>query len=241
MTKKQYLPPMYLQIKEILKERIISGEYLRGQKLPSERELSQIYDISRMTARSALSELVKEGLAFRNHGSGTFVAYPKIDRDLIKLTGFSQMLRDKGIKPSNKLLRTRKIEADKNLSSIFNVFLGTIFYEIVRIRYGNDIPLAIEYTHVPEKEFPGLLDYDFNKESLYKLFESHYKRKISYAKQWLSLYQVNNEEAKNLDIPEETSVILFESITYDTNDIPMEFTKSLSRGDRCIFHTELRK
>lgn len=237
----QYLPPMYVQIKELLKKRIASGDYKRGEKLPSERELSQHYDISRMTARKALTELVNDGLAYRTHGSGTYVAHLKIERDMTTLTGFSQMLRDKGITPSNRLIKTGHIEADKKLSEIFNVMLGTIFYEIVRVRYGNDVPLALEFTYVPENLFPGLLEEDFSSVSLYSVFETKYNHKVSHAKEWLSLYQVHGDVAKYLDIPDETSVMLFECITFDEDSVPVEFARSYSRGDQCVFYTEMRK
>jgi len=116
-----------------------------------------------------------------------------------------------------------------------------MFYEIVRIRYGNGFPLSLEYTYVQVKDFPNLLEYDLSKESLYRLFESCYNQDISHAKQWLSLYKASDEEAKNLEIPAETCIILFEAIAYNVNGIPIEFTKSLSRGDQCTFYTELRK
>ena len=107
MKKQNYTPPMYIQVKELLLKKIKSGEFEHGAKLPSERELSEIYGLSRMTARSALTELVREGWAFRNHGKGTFVVYPKIERDLVKLSGFTKMLREKGVKPGSKLIKMK--------------------------------------------------------------------------------------------------------------------------------------
>lgn len=106
INNKKYIPPVYIQIRDILAEKIKSGEFISGDKLPSERELSEIYSISRMTARNALTQLVDSGYAYRLKGKGTFVSYPNIERDFVKLSGFSQMLKSKGIKPSNKIVKS---------------------------------------------------------------------------------------------------------------------------------------
>ena len=104
MMKESYIPPVYIQIKNVLIEKINSGELSSGSQLPSEREISETYNISRMTARSALTQLVDSGYAYRLKGKGTFVKLPNFERDFVKLSGFSQMLMSKGIKPSNKVI-----------------------------------------------------------------------------------------------------------------------------------------
>lgn len=239
MTKSKYIPPIYIQIKDLIYQKIQSGEYEYGSKLPSERELSELYSISRMTARSALSELVNEGIANRTRGKGTFVSYPMIERDLVKLSGFSQMLKEKKIVPRNKLIKINMIEADKFIASMLNTTIGSKIYEIIRVRYGNEAALALEYSYLQENLFPNLLLYDFERESLYNILEENYNCKLKYAKQWISLYKTNAFESELLDIKEDTTVFLFQSITYDENDNPLEVTKSLNRGDRCTFYTEL--
>jgi GntR family transcriptional regulator len=144
INNKKYIPPVYIQIRDILAEKIKSGEFISGDKLPSERELSEIYSISRMTARNALTQLVDSGYAYRLKGKGTFVSYPNIERDFVKLSGFSQMLKSKGIKPSNKIVKSGIIEADKKIASLLETTIGTKVYEIVRIRYGTQYSLAVQ-------------------------------------------------------------------------------------------------
>lgn len=241
MVDNAYLLPMYEQVKEMLLEKIKSGEIPSGSKLPSERELSQQYNISRMTARSALTALVNEGWAFRQQGKGTFVANPKIERDLMKLMGFSQMLKEKGLVPTNTVINSRVIEADKFIAKKLNLSIGENVYQIVRLRCGNNVPIALEYSYLPVKLFPNLLNYDFHNELLYRLIEEHYNIKMKFAKQYVSIAKADESEAGILEIAPGEPILILESITYDSNDRPVEATRSLTRGDRCVFYTELWK
>ncbi|NLK64595.1 MAG: GntR family transcriptional regulator [Tissierellia bacterium] len=239
INNKKYIPPVYIQIRDILAEKIKSGEFISGDKLPSERELSEIYSISRMTARNALTQLVDSGYAYRLKGKGTFVSYPNIERDFVKLSGFSQMLKSKGIKPSNKIVKSGIIEADKKIASLLETTIGTKVYEIVRIRYGNNIALALEYSYLPVNLLDNLLQYDFEKDSLYKVIEENYNYKLKYSKQWIKITTLNKNESKLLNVKEHTPAFLLESISYDMDETVVESTLSLNIGDRTAFYTEL--
>lgn len=239
MIKKSYIPPIYIQIKDILIEKISTGELESGNQLPSERELSETYNISRMTARSALTQLVDSGYAYRVKGKGTFVRIPNFERDFVKLNGFSQMLKSRGIKPSNKVVKVGMIEADKKIASLLDTTIGTKVYEIVRVRYGDDIALALEYSYLPINLFDNLLQYDFERNSLYEIIENVYKHKLKFSKQWIKITTLYKNEAKFLDVEEHTPAFLLESISYDMDGIVVEATRSLNIGDRTTFYTEL--
>lgn len=239
MIKKSYIPPVYIQIKDILIEKINSGELKSGSQLPSEREISETYKISRMTARSALTQLVDLGYAYRVKGKGTFVRFPNLERDFVKLSGFSQMLSSKGIKPSNKIVKSGIIEADKKVASLLETTIGTKVYEIVRVRYGDNIPLALEYSYLPVALFDNLLQYDFENNSLYKVIEDIYKYKLKFSKQWIKITTLYKNEARMLDVTEHTPAFLLESISYDMDERVVEATRSLNIGDRTTFYTEL--
>src|SRR5512138_3336271 len=103
--------PLYAQLKESLAAEITSGRYRPHQRLPSERELSVQFHVSRMTVRQALLELVRDGTIYTRVGKGTFVAEPKIDQQLRALTGFSQEVRARGSKPSSRVLEARVASA----------------------------------------------------------------------------------------------------------------------------------
>lgn len=239
MKNNSYIPPVYIQIRDILIEKINSGELKSGSQLPSERDISDTYNISRMTARNALTQLVDLGYAYRVKGKGTFVRLPNFERDFVKLSGFSQMLRSKGIKPSNKIVKSGIIEADKKIASLLETTIGTKVYEIVRVRYGDNIPLALEYSYLPVSLYDDLLQYDFENNSLYKVIEDVYKHKLKYSKQWIKITTLYKNEARMLAVKEHTPAFLLESISYDMNDRVVEATRSLNIGDRTTFYTEL--
>ncbi len=239
MAKNSYAPPLYIQIKDTLIEKINTGEYKSGSQLPSERELSETYEISRMTARNALSQLVDLGYAYRVKGKGTFVRLPNLERDFVKLSGFSQMLKSKGIEPSNKVVKFEIIEADKKIASLLETTIGTKVYEIVRVRYGDSIPLALEYSYLPMSLFENLMKYDFKNNSLYEVIEDIYNYKLKFSKQWITITTIYEKEAEILDVEEKTPAFLLESISYDIEDRVVEATKSINIGDRTTFYTEL--
>jgi GntR family transcriptional regulator len=239
MQKNPYIPPVYIQIKDVLIEKINSGEFKIGSQLPSERDISETYNISRMTARNALTQLVDLGYAYRVKGKGTFVRYPNIERDFVKLSGFAQMLKSKGIKPSNKIVKSGIIEADKKVASLLETTIGTKVYEIVRIRYGDSIALAMEYSYLPVSLFENLLQYDFENNSLYKVIEEVYNHKLKYSKQWIKITTLYKNEAKIFNVKEHTPAFLLESISYDLDERVVEATRSLNIGDRTTFYTEL--
>src|SRR6266513_39474 len=105
--------PRYYQLKEIMRERVQSDEWMPGDLIPSERELGEQYGISRMTARQAITELVNEGLFYREQGKGTFVSRHKITQQLIRLTGFTEDIRARGQRPGAKVLSARMVPADE--------------------------------------------------------------------------------------------------------------------------------
>src|SRR3990172_190280 len=89
--------PLYVKIGEWLREKITEGELERGQKLPSEDELAAQYGVSRMTVRQGITDLIEDGLLYRRHGVGTFVAFPHVERDHSRLTNFFESSNSKGI------------------------------------------------------------------------------------------------------------------------------------------------
>ena len=105
--------PRYYQLKEIMRERVQSDEWKPGDLIPSERELSEKYGISRMTARQAITDLVNEGLFYREQGKGTFVSQRKITQQLIRLTGFTEDIKARGQKPGTRVLSALMFPADE--------------------------------------------------------------------------------------------------------------------------------
>src|SRR5260370_34090421 len=118
--------PRYYQLKEIMREKINSGEWKPGALIPSDGELGEQYGISRMTARQAITELVNEGLFYREQGKGTFVSRHKITQQLIRLTGFSEDIKARGQRPGSKVLSAEMFPADETTAEKLSIDPGTL-------------------------------------------------------------------------------------------------------------------
>lgn len=236
------LPPLYIQIKNFLIDKIKNREYDEYSKLPSERELSEKFNVSRMTARRGLKEVVDEGYAFRDGARGTFVVGKKVERNFVKLGGFSSHLRDAGISNiSTRVIANDIIEADSTLSKKLNVLIGTKCYKFIRLRLGNDQPISVEYSYLSTEKFPGLLDFDFNKLSLYGVIEENYKYNLKSSKSRLEMEYFDEYNSELLNVDEGTPGFVIESIVWDDKENIIEYCKSFNRGDLYSFVYELRK
>src|SRR5215472_9864244 len=152
--------PRYHQLKEILREKIRSGEWKPGDIIPSERELSETYGISRMTARQAITDLVNEGLFYREQGKGTFVSQRKITQQLLHLTGFTEDIKARGQRPGTKVLSAETIPADEGTAEKLRIDPGTSVFRLRRLRIADGSPLAIELSQLHFKGCERLLEED---------------------------------------------------------------------------------
>jgi GntR family transcriptional regulator len=244
MLNKHIPIPLYYQLKEKLSAAILQGELPPGALLPSERELSDHYEISRMTVRQALGEMVKEGLLVREQGKGTFVAEPKIAQGLLKLTSFSEDMRSRGFKPDSQVRAVYVQDATAHVANALR--LGrqeenqqVIIYE--RVRLADQKPMAYEISHLPSKRFPEFERESLRSASLYTLLEEKYGLTIRYARQTIEVGLSRPAESDILGIPAGSAVLLIERTTYDADDEPIEFVKSVYRGDRYKLYAELHR
>jgi GntR family transcriptional regulator len=136
--------PLYLQLKRLLENRISTGTLPPHSRVSSERELSEQYGISRMTARQALAELIQEGRLYTSAGKGTFVAEPKIQQNVQSLTSFTEEMRSRGLSPETQLLRREVVPATPTMAHSLRITEGTPIVCIERLRLADHEPLAIE-------------------------------------------------------------------------------------------------
>ncbi len=237
--------PLYYQLKEMIKQQIESKELKPRDCLPSEREYGEKFQISRMTVRQAITELVNEGLLYRQQGKGTFVAEPKIEQGLMKLTSFTEDMLRRGLEPSARLLSIQKCTADDRVASILK--LGEMtpkqrqIIVIERLRLADGEPMAIETCHLSYASFPEILGEDLENKSLYKILETRYNICLERATQVIEPAVAKTEDAKLLNIQIGDSILVLGRTTFDQYDTPVEYVSSRYRGDRYKFFVELKK
>jgi GntR family histidine utilization transcriptional repressor len=155
--------PIYLQIKKIIQQRIASGEWAAGQKLPSENDLVAALDVSRMTINRALRELTQEGLIKRVHGLGSFVAEIPRHASLIELQDIALEIERGGRRHHSKVLALETLAATEALAVELELEAGARLYHLRAVHYQDDLPMQIESRHVNAEIVPDFVRQDFTR------------------------------------------------------------------------------
>lgn len=224
--------PLYYQIQRALMEKIQSGALSEGDPLASEEELSRTYQVSRMTARQALHGLKVNGYAFSEKGRGTFVTRPKLEKNIMHLQGFTEDMRQRGMKASSKLLEQSVTAASGELSEKLRVQVGDPVMRLRRLRLADGTPMALEESHIPLRRFPDLDHIDFSRNSLYSALREKYGVHVGYADEIIEALPATREEAELLTIPSRASILSITRIILTTEESPIEAACSRYRGDR---------
>ena len=155
--------PIYQQIKNNIEQKISDGEWLAGQKLPSENDLVVALGVSRMTVNRALRELTQKGLIHRVHGLGSFVAEKPRHASLIELEDIALEVAGNGKQHSSIVKVLEKRLASPEVAGEMNVPINTEMFYLNAVHYQNDIPIQLESRYVNPDLMPGFLHQDFNK------------------------------------------------------------------------------
>lgn len=203
-------------------------------QIPSARQLATSYGVSTMTIRQALAALQADGLLYTIPGSGTYVAGEKLSKKLVFIS-FSEEVREKGMNPSSSILKAERVAVtNKKLAEILQIPAGEFAYRIKRVRLADKMPLAIEDTHIPCDNAPGLLDQDL-KGSLYEIFKNVYERPVIRADSAVSPMLLDKEQAAILKAPVNTPSLMFNLTAFDSRGRTMEHCVSVKRGDKYDF------
>lgn len=233
--------PMYYQIMRQLLEKINGGEFAVDSALPPERKLAQTYKVSRMTVRQAVVELVNEGILVRRKGIGTFVAPPKLEQALSRLTSFTEDMTQRGMKAGAKVISFEEIVPEPSIRKTLALGAEDKAFECVRVRLADGEPMALETTTLPVSLCPGLSRQDLEDRSLYHLLIERWGIRLDNAIQSIEPACASSYEASLLHIAPGTPLLLIHRITYNQNGSAIEHVKSLYRGDRYKFSIELRR
>jgi len=231
--------PYYLQIKDILKERIKNNIYQRETLIPSENELSSEFGVTRTTVRNALKELQKEDLIYTEKGKGSIVKGSKIKQSLMEFYSFGRRFKqnESGNEAYSKIVEKKEITCPSDVRESLDIRNEDKIYEVTRIRYIEAEPVMMEISYLPKNLFPDLFEYDMEHFSLYDMIEYRYKKKITKGREYIQPMISGTKESKYLNIEKGSPVFLVKRITYSGKK-PLEYRKSIIRGDKYEFYTE---
>jgi GntR family transcriptional regulator len=225
----------------LVRDQILSmlDELSVGDALPSERRLSTDLSVSRPTLRAVIDELVREGLLLRRHGSGTYVAEPKIALPLT-MTSFSEDMSRRGMVPSSRVVSFELTSAGAKLGQRLRLSPVEEVWVITRLRLADDETMAIEWLHAPRRLLPDLKREDLAQRSFYELLRERRGIVIASGVQTIEPTVTSPEEADLLGVPVHSPAFLFERTTEGQGGEVVEFVRSVYRGDRYRLVTELR-
>ena len=233
--------PLYYQLAESIRERIETGELVKGERLPSETDLSRESGVSRMTARQAISYLSSEGLLTVRPGVGTFVAEPKLTQDALHLLGFTERMMMQGEMVVSDVLEQGLVEAPQRVAAQLRLSAGDRVVKIVRLRRANDVPLLLETSFVVAELCLGLENEDLTGQSLYELLERRYGLSLERSRHSLEARAAGEYEGRLFGVGAGTGVMMLEGVTYGERDRAVEFFEAVYRGDRFKFTLESRR
>lgn len=231
---------LYIEIYTKLLNSIRQGEYAENTPLPSERFLCNKYHVSRSTIRQAITLLREADIVYTVRGNGTFVKPQVFTQPLTNFYSFTDTLKRSNIIIQNKIIQYDKIFADSTMVRKTGYPANSAFHKIVRLRSAKDYPLMLETTYLPCARFLKL-DLDvLSKGSLYEFLKEKYSFHADNAEETLQPVLPLPEEKKLLKIHSNTPCILLERFSFEDGAL-IEYTKSIVRGDKYIFHVQLNQ
>ncbi|MDJ0277942.1 GntR family transcriptional regulator [Sphingomonas sp. 2R-10] len=228
--------PLYLQLARSLRDHIGSGAIAPGAALPSERDISNLAGLSRVTVRKGIQQLIDEGIVVRKPGSGTFVA-TRIEARGALLTSFSDDARARGDATGVVWIYRNHAPPTEEEAAALEVAPDTLVARLGRVRLSGGDPLAIEHAVVPAAFLPDL---DQLHDSLYAALEVHGFRPVG-GTQRVRASLATATEAGILSIEPQSEVLRIERRTRLADGRIVECTRSVYRGDRYEFVTELNE
>lgn len=234
--------PLYIQLKEILRQQIEEGKFKSDHPIPSERSLCGKYNISRITVRQAISEMINEGMLYRKQGKGTFVARRKVNQGLTRIVNFTRTVLDLGMKPSTKVISNEIIPADIQMVKTLEIPITSQILKLSLLGMGNDEPLVLYESYFPlalgrkmaekaakkEKEGASFSTYD-----LYGDLRSVFPGMVN---QTFEAITADDHLTSLMNVKKGAAIFMITSVFMTMDHRPLEFRRAMYRGDRYKFH-----
>ncbi|KRB99954.1 GntR family transcriptional regulator [Hydrogenophaga sp. Root209] len=223
--------PLYEQIKEILRARVLDGTYKPHEQMPSESEMMAAFNVSRITVRQALSDLQNEGLVFRIHGKGTFVAKPKAFQDLGKLQGFGEAMRQMGYETFARVVSMRTVVPSAQVQERLQLAKRARVTELQRLRFLNREPISLDITYLPVAIGSRLAKEDLASRDVFVILENDYGMSLGHADLQIGSTLADERLAGQLQVEEGSPVLVIERTTHTSDGTPIDYEHLYYRGD----------
>lgn len=232
--------PLYLQIREAIYNKIISGEYKAGDKLPAEDKLAEQFGTSRMTVNKALLELVNREYLTRVQGNGTFVSKMRKEGSLSKGLSFNDSMMQKGFKVSTTVMEQKMVLPARSVAELLNIPVTVEVLYLKRLRKVNNEPIVVQEAYLTSRVSQSLMEIDFGENALYASLRKYCQVDIVRAKDTVEAKAADEETSALLKITEGFPVLVTQRLAYDGSDTPVELSYSIYRSDQYMLEVEYK-
>jgi len=234
MTRRRLEPgpvPLHHQVYLDLSSALDAGEWQAGDRLPTERELSDEYRCSLITVRRALTDLVRERRLERTRGRGTFVIGPAIEFPLLGVMSLTEEMRRQGLESTTRVVECAIRPAGEGAGRALGIDAEAPVVALERLRFAGSVPLLLEQVRLDAGRFPGLESHDLGQASLYETLRVDFGVRIVRAREWIEPVLLGGREARLLEQEAGRTGLLIEGIADDQTGRPTEYGRSWVRGD----------
>ncbi|SFB78503.1 GntR family transcriptional regulator [Streptococcus equinus] len=228
--------PAYIRIHDAVKKQIDDGFWEIGQRLPSERDLADDFEVSRMTLRQAITLLVEEGILERRVGSGTYVASHRVQEKMRGTTSFTEIVRSQGKTPSSQVVSYQRKPANETEIQQLQLKASDYVVRMERVRYADNVPLVFEVASIPEKLIRQFKREDITEHFFQTLTDNGYE--IGKSQQTIYAKNASERVANYLKVPKNHAVLALTQVSYFSDGRPFEYVHSQYVGDRFEFYLE---
>ncbi len=233
------MTPLYIEIRNFMMSQIMNGHIKLGEKIPTERELMELFGTSRMTVRHAIDKMVDDGVLTRVVGRGTFVSSEKINVGLNILKGFSEEIEESGHVPGARLISKTKTTADESLAKMLHIDTGAPVLKVIRLRYVDNLEMALTVSFFPALRALDLEAVNFGAVSIYKELLDVLGLVVDKADETISAVSANGEQAKLLRVNKGAALLFLSRLSMTSRSVPIEFMEGVFRPDRYVITKEL--
>jgi GntR family transcriptional regulator len=231
--------PLYFQLEQILKSKIITGEYMPGEQIPTEREFCETYSVSSITARQAILNLVNEGLLIRRQGKGTFVTEDIANINTLQFSGtISDLITDLK-RQEVKVLSINRIKPPKKISKFLRIKEDAEVIQVRRTRNANNLPVSYIINYLPLETGERIKEEDLRKYPMLQILRDIFGIPLTGAMQYIGATIADYDISFALSVSITSPILYIETLVFEKRKKPVEFVQTFIRPDRYKYSVKL--
>ncbi len=241
MADKSAGSPLHEQISSWIKEQIEKGRFGLDEKLPSESELTEKFNVSRVTVRRALKTLEQEQFIYRCQGLGSFVKDNRSRQSFVDLTDFNEDMNKAGLEASSVVVNKQIIDVPEHIASILKVEGQKQVMQLDRLRLGNGEAIAFDITWIP-LFYAQLIDgHDLSERTIYDILENDYSIPVERGCYRIEADNASEYLAKHLDVEEGEALLLIDRLTFTVGSKPVYYQQRYNRTDKLVYELTVER